>query len=173
LELLLVGKNEELMLVMPSMLFVALGVAAILGVVLHVSIFGRYWYAIGYNEAAARYAGIHTNKHRLIGFVISSMLASLGGVLWLLDTGSADPNSAGEFLELYAITGAVLGGCSLRGGEGTVVGMVLGAAVLPLLRNVVSFKGIPDPIIPAVIGLTLLTGTIADEFFRRRSAVRK
>lgn len=173
MEFLLVGKDKDLLLVMPSMLFVLIALALVLAVVLHASIFGRFWYAIGYNESAARYAGIHTNTHRLVGFVISSALASFAGVLWLLDTRSADPNNAGEFLELYAITGAVLGGCSLRGGEGTVIGMVLGAAVLPLLRNVVSFQGIPDAIIPAVIGLTLLFGTIADEFFRRRSALRK
>jgi ribose transport system permease protein len=91
----------------------------------------------------------------------------------LLDVATADPNTAGETLELYAITGAVLGGCSLRGGEGTAVGIVLGAMVLPLLRNLVSFLGIPDPIIPVVIGLALLIGTVADELIRRTSAVRK
>jgi ribose transport system permease protein len=54
-----------------------------------------------------------------------------------------------------------------------MVGAVLGAMVLPLLKNLVSFLDIPDAVIPAVIGLTLLVGTVADEFFRRRSAVRK
>lgn len=173
MEFLLVGKDQEGILVFPAMLIVMLVIALVVGVVLHASVFGRYWYAIGFNESAARYSGIHTNRQRMIGFVLSSTLASFVGVLWILDTGTADPNSAGEAWELYAITGAVLGGCSLRGGEGTMVGIVLGAAVLPLLRNVMSFKGIPDAIIPVVIGLTLLGGTIADEFFRRRSGVRK
>ena len=76
-------------------------------------------------------------------------------------------------LELYAILGAVLGGCSLRGGEGTAVGMVLGAMVLPVLENLVSFRGIESDVIPAVIGLTLLFGTIVDEFIRRRSRVHR
>jgi len=169
----LVGKDENSVLNYPEQMFVLLGLAALVGLILHKSVIGRYWYAIGYNESAARYSGIATDRYRMIGFVLCSCLASLGGVLMLLDVATADPNTAGETLELYAITGAVLGGCSLRGGEGTAVGIVLGAMVLPLLRNLVSFLGIPDPIIPVVIGLALLIGTVADELIRRTSAVRK
>jgi ribose transport system permease protein len=169
----LIGKDENSVLNYPAQMFVLLVLAGLVGLVLHKSVVGRYWYAIGYNESAARYSGIATDRYRLIGFVLSSFLASLGGVMMLLDVGTADPNSAGEMYELYAITGAVLGGCSLKGGEGTAVGIVLGAMVLPLLRNLVSFLGIPDPIIPVVIGLALLIGTVADELIRRTSAVRK
>src|SRR5262245_6012306 len=173
LRALLIGKDDKGALVFPEQMLVFLVLAAAVGLVLHKTVVGRYWYAIGYNESAARYSGIATDRYRLIGFVICSLLASLGGVMMLLDVGTADPNTAGETWELYAITGAVLGGCSLKGGEGTAIGVVLGAMVLPLLRNVVSFLDIRDAIIPAVIGLTLLFGTIADEFFRRREAVRK
>jgi ribose transport system permease protein len=74
---------------------------------------------------------------------------------------------------LYAILGAVLGGCSLRGGEGTAVGMILGAMVLPVLETLVSFRGLKNDVIPAVIGLTLLVGTILDELIRRRSRVHR
>jgi ribose transport system permease protein len=169
----LIGKDAESVLNYPSQMFVFLVLTAVVGLLLHKSVVGRYWYAIGYNESAARYSGISTDRYRLLGFVICSMLASLGGVMMILDVGTADPNNAGETWELYAITGAVLGGCSLKGGEGTAVGIVLGAMVLPLLRNVVSFYQIRDAVIPAVIGLTLLFGTIADEFVRRTSAVRK
>ena len=169
----LIGKDENSVLRFPAEIFVLLVLAALVGVVLHKSVIGRYWYAIGYNESAARYSGIATERYRLVGFVISSLLASVCGVMLLLDYGTANPTDVGEMWELYAITGAVLGGCSLRGGEGTILGAVLGAMVLPVLRNLVSFLNIPDAIIPAVIGLTLLFGTLADEFFRRRSAVRK
>ncbi len=169
----LIGKETDGGLSFPAMLFVLLILAAVVGVVLHKSVLGRYWYAIGYNESAAKYAGISTDQKRVIGFVLCSTLASLAGAMFLLDVGTADPTNAGVELELYAITGAVLGGCSLRGGEGTIVGIVLGAAVLPLLKNVVSFNNIPDAVIPAVIGVTLLLGTMADEFFRRRSTTGK
>lgn len=169
----LIGKDENLALNYPAMMFVLILLAIIIGVILQKSVIGRYWYAIGYNESAARYSGIATDRYRLLGFVICSTLASLGGILMLLNVGTADPTNAGETWELYAITGAVLGGCSLKGGEGTAIGIVLGAMVLPLLSNVVSFQEIRDAVIPAVIGVTLLFGTIADEFFRRTSAVRK
>jgi ribose transport system permease protein len=168
-----IGKDENSVLNYPAQMFVLIVLAALVGLILHKSVIGRYWYAIGYNESAARYSGIATNRYKLIGFILSSFLASLGGVMMLLDVGTADPNSAGEMYELYAITGAVLGGCSLKGGEGTAIGIVLGAMVLPLLRNLISFLGIPDPIIPVVIGVALLVGTIADELVRRTSAVRK
>jgi ribose transport system permease protein len=173
LRLILIGKDEDRALLFPMEMAVLIAVAAVVGLLLHKSVIGRYWYAIGYNESAARYSGIATDRYRLIGFVISSLLASLCGVMLLLDYGTANPTDAGEMWELYAITGAVLGGCSLRGGEGTIIGAFLGAMVLPVLRNLVSFLDIPDAIIPAVIGMTLLLGTIADEFFRRRSGVRK
>jgi ribose transport system permease protein len=173
LRIVLIGKDENSVLWFPAEIAVLLLLAAVVGLLLHKSVIGRYWYAMGYNESAARYSGIATDRYRLIGFVISSTLASLCGIMLLLDYGTANPTDAGEMWELYAITGAVLGGCSLRGGEGTIVGVVLGAMVLPVLRNLVSFLDIKDALIPAVVGLTLLFGTLADEFFRRRSAVRK
>jgi ribose transport system permease protein len=178
----LIGKDMTGELGFPMQPVVLLAVAAVVGVALHASVFGRYWFAIGHNEQAAKYAGIATDRHKVAVYVLCSFLASLGGLLTILDYGSATPETAGETWELYAITGAVLGGCSLRGGEGTVPGMVLGAAVLPLLKNLINFAGsLPlvrqnltsiDPVIPALIGLTLLFGTIVDEYFRRRSRAR-
>lgn len=173
----LVGKNLDGELWFPMQAVVLLILAAVVAVLVHWSVCGRYWYAIGFNEQAARYAGVRTGQQKFAVYVLCSAFASLGGILMLLDYSSATPETAGETWELYAITGAVLGGCSLRGGEGTVVGMLLGAAVLPLLRNLISFVGSIewvlervkiDPLVPALVGLTLLFGTIADEFFRRR-----
>ena len=66
-----------------------------------------------------------------------------------------------------------LGGCSLRGGEGTVIGMLLGTAVLPLLRNLINFSAIPDDLTFTVIGVALLLGTIADELLKRRATAMK
>ncbi|MCE9532540.1 MAG: ABC transporter permease [Planctomycetes bacterium] len=175
---LLTGRNLEREFGFPMMVVVALALALIIGLILHGSVHGRYWYAMGRNEQATRYAGINTDRQRMLVYIICSLLASLGGILTFLDDGSVSPESTGETWELYAITGAVLGGCTLRGGEGTVLGMLLGAAVLPLLKNLINRVGnIPDvraiipsidPVIPILIGMTLLAGTIADEFFRRR-----
>jgi ribose transport system permease protein len=168
----LVGKNEKGALVFPAMFVLLLFLAGVIGFFLHRTAYGRYWYAIGYNELAARYAGVNVNRQRTAVYVICSALASLGGILLFLDSSTVQADSAGAGLELYAILGAVLGGCSLRGGEGTAIGIVLGAMVLPVLETLVSFKGLRNNVIPAVIGVTLLIGTIVDELIRRRSRVR-
>jgi ribose transport system permease protein len=151
--------------------------AAIFAFVMHATTHGRCFYAVGHNEQAARYAGIPTDSYRIAAYMWCSLLASLGGVLELADVGSADPTKSGTLYELYAITGAVLGGCSLRGGEGNILGILLGSAVLPLLRNLINFgfgidwlRSRASAIEYTVIGLALLLGTIADEMLRRRLA---
>ena len=166
----IVGKQPNGALDFPMEFVLMLGLAGVLGVVLHGSAYGRYWYAIGHNVQAARYSGINADRHRIIAFVISSMCAAAGGVIWLLDYGTIDPASEGSEFELLAITGAVIGGCSLRGGEGTIPGIVLGAAILPAIYKLNIFFGIPNTVIPIVVGLTLLIGAGLDEILRRRSA---
>jgi ribose transport system permease protein len=93
----------------------------------------------------------------------------MGGILFLMKINSASPSNAGNWFELYAITGAVLGGTSLRGGEGTILGIILGTAILPLLKTLVIFAGIPSDMEFSAIGMALLLGTLADELLRRRS----
>jgi ribose transport system permease protein len=165
----LIGKDATGELVYPAQFILLLVLAAVIGFFLHRTAYGRYWYAIGFNDQAAKYAGVAVDRHRAVVYVICSTLAALTGVLLFLDLPSVQADSGGASWELYAILGAVLGGCSLRGGEGTAVGMVLGAMVLPVLNNLLDFNGIKSDIIPAVIGLTLLVGVLADEFFRRGS----
>lgn len=167
----LVGKNDKGALLFPAMFVTLLLLTAIVGFLLHRTAYGRYWYAIGYNELAAKYAGVNVNRHRTSVYVICSTLSALGGILLFLDSSTIQADSAGAGLELYAILGAVLGGCSLRGGEGMAIGMLLGAMVLPVLETLVSFRGLGNNVIPAVIGLTLLFGTIVDELVRRRSSL--
>jgi ribose transport system permease protein len=161
---------------LPHILILMLLVAAVLGLVLHGTVYGRYWYAIGHNEQAAQYAGVRTRRYKIAAYVICSTLAGLAGVLFLLYYRNATPSSAGSLLELYAITGAVLGGCSLRGGEGNILGMVLGAAVLPLLQQICNLsRYIGSDLENTVIGGALLLATIGNELvtrFSRKSAGR-
>lgn len=145
-------------------------VALFMFVLLHRSVYGRYLYAIGYNEQAARYAGIQTDRYKVFAYVLCAALAGLRGIIDLFDVGTVSPSGTGSWYELYAITGAVLGGCSLRGGEGTVPGILLGTAVLPLLKSLCIFAGVPSDLEFMVIGVALLLGTIADELLKRRSA---
>jgi ribose transport system permease protein len=154
---------------LPNVLLWMLALAGLLTVLLHFSVYGRYLYATGANEQAAGYAGIPTDRYKILAYVICSTCAGVGGVLYLPLYSSANPASAGALLELYAITGAVLGGCALRGGEGTVPGMLLGAAVLPLLNKLCNFSDyIGSDLEYAVIGVALLLGTIVNELIGRR-----
>ncbi len=96
-------------------------VAAIMGVVLHRSVFGRYLFAVGKNEEAARYSGIHTKRVIVAAYVICGVpRRRSSAIFFAMYTRSISPASHGNFYELYAIAAAVLGGCSLRGGEGSI-----------------------------------------------------
>jgi ribose transport system permease protein len=104
--------------------------------------------------------------------VACSLLAGLGGMLFIFDVGSAQPSDFGNFYELYAIAAAVLGGCSLRGGSVSVVGIVLGTATLQVLRNSINLLGLGSQLEFAVIGAVLLAGVAADELVRRWHTAR-
>ena len=147
-------------------------VALIMGVVLHRSVFGRYLYAVGKNEEAARYSGINARLVIASAYVISGALSGLAAVLITFYTNSVSPSSHGNFYELYAIAAAVLGGCSLRGGEGSILGIVLGTVLLQILQNLVNLLGIPSSLNFAVMGTVILLGVLADQELQRRRAQR-
>jgi ribose transport system permease protein len=161
-------------LLVPHQLVILALIAVVLGVFLHATVHGRYLFAIGANEEAARYAGIPTARYKVLAYVICSTLAGLASILEILDARGAEASNAGNLQELYAITGAVLGGCSLRGGEGNILGMVLGTAVIPLLRLLCTFaiEELANELEYVVIGVALLLGTITDEMLKRRAARR-
>lgn len=146
-------------------------VALVVGVVLHRSVFGRYLFAVGRNEEAARYSGIRTGAVVTGAYVLGGLLAGVSALLLVFYTSSVSPSSFGNFYELYAIAAAVLGGCSLRGGEGSVLGIVLGTVLLQILQNLVNILGIPSSLNFAVMGGVILLGALADrQLARRRSA---
>jgi ribose transport system permease protein len=150
--------------------FVMLGIVAVAAwLLLHRSVFGRHLVAIGRNEEAARYAGIRTQSVVAGAYVISGTLAAVSAIIIAFYTNSISPASHGNFYELYAIAAAVVGGCSLRGGEGSVAGIVMGAALLQVLRNLVNLLDIPGSLDFAVMGAVILIGAMADQIVGRRS----
>ena len=151
----------------PHSFIVFLVVAAVMAVVLHRSVFGRYLFAVGRNEEAARYSGIPTRRIVAAAYVISGGLAGLSSIYLAMYTRSISPASHGNFYELYAIAAAVLGGCSLRGGEGSILGIVLGAILLQILQNLVNLLGIPSSLNFAVMGTVILVGVVADQQLTR------
>ncbi|MBL9176138.1 MAG: ABC transporter permease [Verrucomicrobiales bacterium] len=150
-----------------------IAVAVLASVFLNRTIYGRYLLALGSNEQAARYSGINTGRMTVLAYVISSSLAGLGGLLFVLDVNSAQPVDFGNFYELYAIAAAVLGGCSLRGGEGTILGVIVGAALMQVLRNMITLVTTHNNVEFAIIGAVILAGVIADEVVRRYALRRK
>lgn len=157
----------------PIPFFVLIIVAVLAATFLNKTIWGRYMLALGRNEDAARYSGVNTNRMTLLAYVICAVLAALGGILFALDSNSAAPSTFGNFYELYAIAAAVLGGCSLRGGEGGILGVVIGTAVMQTLNNLIVLLKINDSLEFAIIGAVILMGVIADEVVKRFAARRR
>jgi ribose transport system permease protein len=147
-------------------------VAVAMGVLLHRSVFGRYLFAVGKNEEAARYSGINTRAVIFAAYVICSGLAAISSIYFAMYTRSISPASHGTFYELYGIAAAVLGGCSLRGGEGSILGIVLGAVLLQILQNLVNLLGIPSSLNFAVMGGVILIGVLADGQLKRFRTAR-
>ena len=152
--------------------FVALIVASVvMWVVLHRSVYGRHLFATGRNEVAARYSGIHVQRVVVSAYVMLGVLVGLAAIIFAFYTNSISPSSHGSFFELYGIAAAVLGGCTLRGGEGSVVGILLGTTLLQVLQNLVNMLGIPSSLDFAVMGGVILIGVVSDQVFRRARGV--
>ncbi|MEO5807227.1 ABC transporter permease [Devosia sp.] len=159
---------------MPNSFIIMLIIAVAMWVVLHRSVFGRYLYAIGKNEEAAKYSGIRTDRIVTMAYVICGVLTALSAILFAMYTRSISPASHGNFYELYAIAAAVLGGFSLRGGEGSIVGVILGTILLQELQNLVNLLGIPSSLNFAVMGGVILIGVLVDQqwgVFRARRRI--
>lgn len=153
---------------MPLLILIVCGILA--SIFLNQTIFGRYLLALGRNEEAARYSGINTDRMTILAYVICSTMAGMAAILFALEFNNMQPANHGQLLELYAIAAAVLGGCSLRGGEGTVIGVIIGATVVRLLYNVINTLGIDTKLDMVVIGVVILAGVITDETVKRMVA---
>lgn len=155
---------------MPFVMLVIIG--SILWVVLHRSVYGRYLLAVGRNEEAARFSGINTRRVITGAYVIAGLLTGVSGIMIVFYTNSVSPSNHANSYELYAIAAAVLGGCSLRGGEGSIIGIVIGTALLQVLQNLVNLLGIPSSLNFAVMGAVVLLGVMADQMLQRRAAAK-
>ena len=156
----------------PTPFITLVGISIVMWVVLHRSIYGRYLFAVGRNETASRYSGINSNQVIASAYLMCGLLAGIAGVLLSFYTNSVSPSSHGNFYELYGIAAAVLGGCSLRGGEGSIIGILIGTALLQVLQNLVNLLGIPSSLNFAVMGAVILIGVIADQLLRQRQAAK-
>ena len=151
--------------------FVAMAIiGVVMWVVLHRSVYGRHLFATGRNEVAARFSGIDVRRVIVSAYVILGVLTGISAIIFAFYTNSISPSSHGSFFELYGIAAAVLGGCSLRGGEGSIVGILLGTTLLQVLQNLVNLLGIPSSLNFAVMGGVILVGVVGDQILQRRAA---
>jgi len=158
---------------MPMPMLILLVLAVVAAIFLNKTIYGRYLVALGNNEEAARYSGINTDRMKLIAYTICGFMGGIGGIVFTLELPAVQPASMGSFYELYAIAAAVLGGCSLRGGEASILGVFIAAALIRVILNATNILGIPSDLDFAVVGAVLLLGVSADEIFKRYTAKRR
>lgn len=152
---------------MPFVILVV--VSIVMWFLLHRSVYGRQLLAVGGNEEGARFSGINTRRVITTAYVIAGALTGISGIMFAFFTNSVSPSTHGNFFELYAIAAAVLGGCSLRGGQGSIVGIVIGTALLQVLKNLINLARIDSSLEYAVIGAVVLVGVVADQIFQKRS----
>ena len=156
----------------PTPFVLLIVISAVMWVILHRSVYGRYLFAVGRNEIAARYSGINSDLIIASAYILAGLLAGVAGVVLAFYTNSISPSSHGNSYELYGIAAAVLGGCSLRGGSGSIIGILIGTALLQVLQNLVNLLGIPSSLNFAVMGVVILLGVIADQLLQQRQAAR-
>ncbi len=166
-------RGKEVVFGIPYPMFFMVAIAIAASILLGRTLWGRYLLALGRSETAARFSGINTGRVTLAAYIICTCLAAVGGILFSLNNNSISPSSYGNFFELYAIAAAVLGGCSLRGGEGSIVGVIIGTAVMQVLNNLIVLLKISDKLEFTIIGSVLLIGVTADEILKRYTAYRR
>ena len=151
--------------ILPSQLPLLAVAVAVYAVLLHRSVFGRAWYAIGFSPSGARYAGIPVRRRVGLLYVMSGVMAALAAIVYVAHMGQAR-SDAGTGYELDAITAVVLGGTSVFGGRGTLWGTLLGLFALSVLRNGLQLAALPSELVGVLTG-TLLVATIAIDRYRR------
>jgi ribose transport system permease protein len=154
--------------VVPIPLLIVLLVALATHVLLVNTQPGRYCYAIGSNVEAARYAGIRVSRYQVLFYAMLGALAGLAGSIESARLVTGQPTS-GEGYELRVIAAVVIGGGSLAGGQGTVVGTIIGALIMGVLANGANLLGISSFAQQVVIGAVIVLAVTFDEFQRRRA----
>jgi len=159
----------------PSWLLLAPGVwlmiilAVAMAVLLRRTVFGRHVFAIGSNEATARLCGVRTDRTKILIYVLAGLFCGLSGVMEFSRLTVGDPTVA-VGLELDIIAAVVIGGGSLSGGEGSILGSMIGVFIMSLLRNGCTMMGWPNYIQEIIIGVIIVAAVALDRLRHRHAA---
>lgn len=150
----------------PHMAWIAVLLAVAAAFVLNKTRFGRYTLAIGSNAESARRAGIDVGRHLRLVYILGGVTSALAGIVYVAYTAAAQP-TAGENYELYSIAAVVIGGGSLFGGVGTILGSILGALLMTILRNGTQLAGISPYVEQVILGCVVVGAVYVDNLRRR------
>lgn len=150
----------------PNIVWVMFGGAAVAWILLNKTVFGRYTFAMGSNEEATRLSGVNVDRWKIIVYVVDGLFVGLAGIVLAARSASAQP-SQGLGYELDAIAAAVIGGTSLAGGEGSIVGTMIGAFLISTLRTGLSVANVPQQLQYVITGLVVI-GAVWLDILRRR-----
>ncbi len=156
----------------PVFAYLAVTVVVVVAVVLRYTVLGRQIYAVGSNAAAAAILGIRSRLTVFIAFSLCGLLAGVGGVLWGIDYGTIYATS-GSGLALQVIAATVVGGVSISGGSGTVVGAALGALFLGLINNALLVLLLPQEWLQVIYGAVILFAVGTDAIIQRRAILAR
>jgi ribose transport system permease protein len=148
---------------LPIGVWVAIGLAVIVAILLRQTVFGRYVFAIGSNEATARLCGIRVQLHKVIIYALAGLLFGTAGLMQLSRLTQGDPTVA-IGLELDIIAAVVIGGASLSGGTGSILGSMIGALIMAVLRNGSNQMGWPTYMQEIIIGIVIVLAVALDRF---------
>lgn len=152
----------------PNAVLVLLVAAIFAYVLLNKTVFGRYDVSIGSNEEATALSGINTKKWLVIIYGVAGLFTALGGIMISARLGSAQP-ALGAGYELQAIAAVVIGGTSLSGGKGTIVGTLIGALIIAVINNGLQIMSIPQQWQNVILGLVILVVVYIDQLRSRRA----
>lgn len=153
---------------LPNLLLVAVAVLGLTAFVMRFTTFGRDAFAIGGNEDVARLSGISVARDKLVLYAGAGALSGLAGIMLLSRLGASSPGTGGLSLQLTAVAAVVIGGTSLAGGRGTVIGTILGVLLLGVVANVLNLLQISSYYQQISVGAVLLVAAIANLMHRRR-----
>ena len=158
--------EPEKLLPLPVGVWIAIGSAVVASVLMHQTVFGRYIFALGGNEDATRFSGVRVAVHKMFVYAIAGLIFGFAGLMHMSRLTQGDPSGA-IGLELDVIAAVVIGGASLSGGTGSVLGSMIGALIMAVLRNGSSQMGWPTYIQEIIIGGVIVLAVAIDKMRTR------